>query len=275
MRLAFTKMQGLGNDFVVIDAVNQTVNLSKQQIQALSDRHLGIGCDQLLLVQAPSVSNVDFDYRIFNANGSEVEQCGNGARCVARFIHDIGLSSKAQLSLATQKAVIQCEVLADGQVKVGMGEPVFSPEAIPLVADQQHKTYPFDYENSRLEVSVLSMGNPHAVIEVPDVKKANVEAIGSFLEKHPRFPEGVNVGFMQVKSREAISLRVFERHVGETQACGSGACAAVVAGVNLGLLDAEVMVDLPGGQLLINFTPGEQVVMQGPAEFVFTGEITL
>ncbi len=268
-------MQGLGNDFVVINGVDQTFNLSTQQLRQLADRHFGVGCDQVLVVQPTCNIRADFRYRIFNSNGYEVEQCGNGARCLAKFIYQQGLSKQRSYKLEATETIIICELQNDGLVSVDMGEPEFIPEEVPFIANQPADIYSLPYQKSKVEFSVLSMGNPHAVIAVARCDQAEVVSIGSYLEQHECFPEGVNVGFMQVKSRAEINLRVFERHVGETYACGSGACAAVVAGINRGLLDSHVKVNLPGGTLEVCWQSGGSVYLIGPAEFVFSGEIEL
>ena len=276
MKLQFSKMHGLGNDFVVFDAINQQVDLSEEQLRFLADRRFGIGCDQILLVETPRSLGTDFYYRIFNADGSEVEQCGNGARCFARFVHDHGLSGKNEIPVGTAKGDIRLYLLDDGQVKVNMGIPVFAPESIPFVADRQQPVYRIDIGGPHIEAGVLSMGNPHAVLQVGDVDTAPVDTLGPILEKHPRFPQRVNVGFMQMHNRREISLRVFERGAGETLACGTGACAAVVSGRLQQLLDEEVVVHLRGGDLMVSWEGGgEPVWMTGPANEVFQGSIEL
>jgi len=276
MTLSFMKMHGLGNDFVVIDAINQKIDLTTQQIQFIADRHFGVGCDQLLLVEPPRSLDTDFYYRIFNADGSEVEQCGNGARCFANFVHITGLSDKEILHVGTLSGSIHLRHEDDGQVRVNMGAPILEPASIPFEAESQSKHYSIEVENNNLKIAAISMGNPHAVIQVKSVVDAPVEQIGSALERHPRFPKRVNVGFMEVKDRKHIDLRVFERGAGETLACGSGACAAVVAGHMNGLLDERVEVSLPGGTLVVSWTGGEAPVwMSGPAIQVFEGKIKL
>lgn len=276
MELTFTKMHGLGNDFVVIDATSQPIELTMEQIRFLADRRLGVGCDQVLLVEPPRQSDVDFTYRIFNADGGEVEQCGNGARCFARYVRDQGLTRKDHILVATSAGVITLHVEADGQVTVDMGVPIFEPGDIPFAADAQAEVYPLEVEATQVEVSVISMGNPHAVMRVEQVDKAPIASLGPRIESHVRFPRRVNVGFMQVVDRQHIRLRVYERGVGETLACGSGACAAVVAGRQRGWLDDKVTVSLSGGDLKIQWSgEGKPVLMTGPAVSVFEGRIRL
>lgn len=276
MELAFTKMHGLGNDFVVIDAVNQTVALSPQQVRQIADRHFGVGCDQLLLVEPPRSSATRFYYRIFNADGGEVEQCGNGARCFARFVRDRGLTDADVIDVGTAQGPIRLFIEADGQVRVNMGVPRLAPAEIPFDAPAQSITYPLEVDGRQLEIGALSMGNPHAVLLVEDVATAAVATLGPLLEAHPRFPRRVNAGFMAILGRERIALRVYERGSGETLACGTGACAAVVSGRLRGLLDERVRVQLPGGELVISWRGiGEPVWMTGPATRVFDGKILL
>lgn len=275
MKLKFTKMQGLGNDFVVLDGISQPVNLDRQQIRLLADRHFGIGCDQLLLVEKAE-GEADFRYRIFNADGGEVEQCGNGARCFVRYVHDHDLTQKNEIRIETLSGVISPKLEVNGNVTVNMGKPVFEPEQIPFLAEKSALTYQLELQDKPVTISALSMGNPHAVRTVPDVESAPVDAEGALIESHPRFPKRVNVGYMQVIDRGHIKLRVFERGAGETLACGTGACAAVVAGINLGLLDHQVVVSTRGGELTISWQGhGEPVWMTGPAVTVFEGEIDL
>ncbi|MCX7627304.1 MAG: diaminopimelate epimerase [Methylophilaceae bacterium] len=276
MKIAFTKMQGLGNDFVVIDGVRQHVKLDAASIRKMADRHFGIGCDQVLLVEPPDSAEADFRYRIFNADGSEVEQCGNGARCFVRFVHDQGLTDKREIRVQTAGGLIVPRLEDDGLVTVNMGIPCFEPEAIPFLAERRAPTYWLDVGETRIEISALSMGNPHAVQVVPDVEQAPVAQLGPLIEHHARFPRRVNAGFMQIVDRQHIRLRVHERGVGETLACGSGACAAVVAGISRGLLDHRVCVAMQGGALRIEWNgETEPVLMTGPAVVVFTGEIEL
>ncbi|HEX23178.1 MAG TPA: diaminopimelate epimerase [Chromatiales bacterium] len=276
MQITFTKMHGLGNDFVVIDAISQTIDLSPEQVRLIADRHRGVGCDQLLLVERPRSPDVDFRYRIFNADGSEVGHCGNGARCFARFVVDHGLTDKREIAVETFSNGIQLRIEVDGQVTVNMGAPHFEPADIPFEAETCAAKYALALEETSLEIGVVSMGNPHAVIRVDDVNTAAVAEWGPRVEGHPRFPERTNVGFMQPVSRRQIRLRVFERGSGETRACGTGACAAAVVAHLWGLVDDEVAVDLPGGRLLIRWAGGDApVFMTGPAETVFEGSITL
>jgi len=276
MLLAFTKMQGIGNDFVVFDAINQSVSLSTEQARKLADRRYGVGCDQILLVEKPHSADVEFRYRILNADGSEVAQCGNGARCFARFVRDKELTKSQEIPVETVAGRLMLKLQADGLVQVDMGAPVFDPAWIPFYAEGQAVTYELEAGGEQVEISALSIGNPHAVLFVDDVDSAPVERLGPILESHERFAERTNVGFVQVISPEHIRLRVYERGAGETLACGSGACAAVVAGIMRELLNSKVMVDLPGGQLIIEWQ-GEQnsVLMTGPAETVFEGSIDL
>ena len=276
MEISFTKMHGLGNDFVVIDATSQPIELSMEQIRFLADRRFGVGCDQVLLVEPPLQSNVDFTYRIFNADGGEVEQCGNGARCFARYVRDHGLTRKTNISVATRAGVITLHVETDGQITVDMGEPRFEPEAIPFDAAARAEVYPLKLATAEVEVGVVSMGNPHAVLRVEQVDSAPVSSQGAEIETHPRFPRRVNVGFMQVVDRQHIRLRVYERGAGETLACGTGACAAVVVGRQRGWLDDKVTVSLPGGNLKIQWSgEGHPVMMTGPAVSVFEGRVRL
>ncbi len=276
MKLKFSKMHGLGNDFVVLDGVRQAVSLTPEQLRYLADRHFGVGCDQILLVEAPSQSGVDFRYRIFNADGSEVEQCGNGARCFVRFVHDAGLTDKREIRVETLKGIIEPRLEANGNVTVDMGEPRFLPAEIPFLHDDDVVIYNLDVADETLEISVVSMGNPHAVQVVDSVDAAPVGEHGPLIECHDRFPQRVNAGFMQVLDKHAIKLRVYERGSGETLACGTGACAAVVTGIRRGLLESPVRVTTRGGDLNIAWGgPGRPVLMSGPAVTVFTGEIEL
>ena len=272
MLLHFTKMHGLGNDFMVVDMVSQNVRLPPEKIRRLADRRFGVGFDQLLLVEVPTQSDMDFRYRIFNADGGEVEQCGNGARCFARFVRDKKLIGRDRIYVQTAGGDIELNIQSDGQVAVDMGPPRLKPDQIPLQADSQSITYPLLVNGDTLAVSAISMGNPHCVYLVEDVQQAPVAELGPLIEGHPDFPEKCNAGFMQVISSSEIKLRVYERGVGETQACGTGACAAVVAGRLQGLLDDTVKVQLPGGCLSIHW-PGEgaSVMMTGAATRVFDG----
>ena len=276
MKLKFSKMHGLGNDFVVLDGVRQQVSLSPEQLVYLADRHFGVGCDQILLVEKAGQAGIDFRYRIFNADGGEVEQCGNGARCFVRFVHDQGLTDKRQIRVETLKGIIEPRLEADGNVTVDMGEPRFLPAEIPFLADDDVIIHLLDVADETLETTVVSMGNPHAVQVVDNVDTHPVGAHGPLIERHERFPKRVNAGFMQIVDRHAIKLRVYERGSGETLACGTGACAAAVAGIRRGLLDSPVRVTTRGGDLNIAWCgPGRPVLMTGPAVTVFTGEIEL
>lgn len=275
MFLKFTKMHGTGNDFVVIDGVRQHISLSPEQLRLLADRHFGVGCDQILLVEKSRHEEADFRYRIFNADGGEVEQCGNGARCFVRFVHDQKLTSKREILVETGSGLISPRLEDDGHVTVNMGAPVFDPERIPF-AGLGAVSEPLEVAGETLEISALSMGNPHAVQVVADVEHAPVEKLGPLIEQHPRFPKLVNAGFMQVKDRSHIRLRVYERGSGETLSCGTGACAAVVSGIRRGLLDSPVSVATRGGLLTIAWNgEGTPVLMTGPAITVFEGEINL
>ncbi|WP_028449485.1 diaminopimelate epimerase [Chitinibacter tainanensis] len=276
MQLHFSKMHGLGNDFMVIDGVRQNVQLSSAQIGQLGHRNFGIGFDQLLLVERSATPGIDFRYRIFNCDGSEVEQCGNGSRCFARFVYDQGLTDKTEIAVETAKGVIYPQLAADGQVTVNMGVPRFAPAEIPFQAPNEAIIDPLIVADVVRDISVVSMGNPHAVQVVDDVDTAPVAEHGPLIENHPRFPQKVNAGFMQVVSRDEIRLRVFERAAGETLACGTGACAAVVAGIRRGLLNDTVLVHTRGGDLSIRWAgAGEPVWMTGPAVTVFTGTIEI
>lgn len=273
----FTKMHGLGNDFVVIDAINQDIALNPEQIRYLANRHLGVGCDQLLLVQAAdALSNADFKYRIFNADGSEVAQCGNGARCFARFVRDKKLSLKDEILVDTHSRQLLLCFDQQGLITVNMGVPHHAPAEIPFLAEQEATLYHLNLEGLDYAFGAVSMGNPHAVLQVPDITTAPVHSVGACLESHASFPAKANIGFMQVLDRAHIKLRVFERGAGETNACGSGACAAVVVGIEQGLLDPLVRVELPGGELTIQWQGRRQpVFMTGPAVSVFEGQIVL
>ena len=276
MRIRFTKMHGLGNDFVVLDAINQAFVPTPAQARWLADRHFGVGCDQILIVEKPDTPGVDFRYRIFNADGGEVEQCGNGARCFVRFVHEQGLTDKREIRVETRSGLIAPRLEADGQVTVDMGAPRFAPAEIPFTSDTDAAVQPLDVGGQTVEISAVSMGNPHAVQVVADVDAAPVATQGPLIESHPRFPRRVNAGFMQVVDRHAIRLRVYERGTGETLACGTGACAAVVAGIRRGLLDSPVRVATRGGELSIAWAgPGTPVMMTGPATTVFSAEIEL
>nr|WP_314480081.1 diaminopimelate epimerase [uncultured Pseudomonas sp.] len=276
MLLRFTKMHGLGNDFMVLDLVSQHAHIQPKHAKQWGDRHTGIGFDQLLIVEAPNNPEVDFRYRIFNADGSEVEQCGNGARCFARFVLDKRLTAKKRIRVETKSGIIVLDVQNDGQVSVDMGPPRFIPADIPFVADEQAVSYPLDVDGQVYSIAAVSMGNPHAVLRVNDVMTAPVHQLGPKIEHHPRFPQRVNAGFLQVIDRHRANLRVWERGAGETQACGTGACAAAVAAINQGWMDSPVSLDLPGGRLHIEWAgPGQPVVMTGPAVRVYEGQVRL
>lgn len=281
MKLRFTKMHGLGNDFVVFDAINQQVNLTPAQLRHIADRHFGIGCDQILLVEKATRADADFRYRIFNADGDEVSQCGNGARCFVRFVRDQGLTDKTTLRVETNLGIIEPRMLESGlgdtsDVIVNMGAPRFAPDDIPFVADARAVNYPLQVGEHLIQISALSMGNPHAVLRVNDLDSAPVAILGAAIGSHPRFPEGVNAGFMQIVSPHEIQLRVFERGAGETLSCGTGACAAAVAGIGNAWLQTPVTVHTRGGDLTIEWAGENQaVMMRGPATTVFEGEIEL
>ncbi|MCS0021627.1 diaminopimelate epimerase [Vibrio antiquarius] len=275
MHFHFSKMHGLGNDFMVVDCITQNVFFSQDLIRRLADRHTGVGFDQLLVVEAPYDPETDFHYRIFNADGSEVEQCGNGARCFARFVRLKGLTNKYSISVSTKKGKMILNIEDDGEVTVNMGVPEFEPNKIPFKAKQKEKTYIMRAGEKTLFCGAVSMGNPHVVTVVDDVDTADVDTLGPLLESHERFPERVNAGFMQVVSRDHIRLRVYERGAGETQACGSGACAAVAVGILQGLLDENVKVSLPGGELRIAWQgPAKPLFMTGPTTHVFDGQLS-
>ena len=276
MRIKFTKMHGLGNDFVVLDAVNQAIDLTPARARFLADRHFGVGCDQILVVEKSQRPDADFRYRIFNADGGEVEQCGNGARCFVRFVHDKGLTAKRAIRVETKGGLIEPRLEDDGLVTVDMGVPRFEPSHVPFVTGSDALVQPLQLDGASVDITALSMGNPHAVQVVANVDTAPVAEQGPLIENHPRFPQRVNAGFMQVVDRHAIRLRVFERGAGETLACGSGACAAVVAGIARGLLDSPVRVSMRGGELTIAWGgPGQPVRMTGPAVTVFDSEIEI
>jgi diaminopimelate epimerase len=274
MKIRFTKMHGLGNDFVVLDAITQAFVPNAAQVRWLADRHFGVGCDQLLLVEKSATPGVDFRYRIFNADGGEVEQCGNGARCFARFVQEQGLTTQREIRVETQSGLITPRLEDNGEVTVDMGAPRFAPADIPFVSESDAVVHSLVLNDASLDISVVSMGNPHAVQVVADVDAAPVVQQGALIENHLRFPRRVNAGFMQVMNRHAIRLRVYERGAGETLACGTGACAAVVAGIRRGLLDSPVRVATRGGELSIAWT-GASVQMTGPAVTVFSAEIDL
>jgi diaminopimelate epimerase len=276
MQLEFTKMHGLGNDFIVINAINQSVSLTPDQVRLLADRHFGIGCDQLLLVEKTTSGDADFRYRIYNADGGEVGQCGNGARCFMQFVHDQGLSDKTELQVETAGGPLLLIREEDGQITVNMGIPRLQPGEIPFDAPAFATRYPLQLADQELEIAAVSMGNPHAVLRVDDIDSAPLAELGPAIESHPRFPQRVNAGFMQIIDRHTIRVRVYERGAGETLACGSGACAAVVAGRLWEQLDACVKVFLNGGELMVSWQgEGEPVMMTGPATTVYQGHIEL
>lgn len=276
MLLNFTKMHGLGNDFMVVDLISQRAYLRDEQIRQLADRHFGIGFDQLLLVEPPRKPDMDFRYRIFNADGGEVENCGNGARCFARFVIDQRLTHKQEFQVETLGGPLTLKVDADGRVRVDMGAPRFSPAEIPFVAERDEPVHHLEIDGRSIAFSVASMGNPHAVIDVDDVDSAPVGELGPKLQQHSSFPRQANVGFMQIDSEHAVRLRVFERGVGETLACGTGACAAVACGIRRGLLKSPVDVELRGGRLTLAWEGGAApMFMTGPAERVFEGRVAL
>ncbi len=276
MQVNFSKMHGLGNDFVVIDAVNHAISLTGEQVRHLADRRFGIGCDQVLVVESAHGTKADFGFRIYNRDGSEAEQCGNGARCLARFLHRRKLTDKSELQLEAPTGPLILYLEPDGQVTVDMGAPRLEPDDIPFTTNQRNRSYELEVNGQALKIGAVSMGNPHAVLRVPSVASAPVMELGPGIENHPRFPCGVNVGFMEIVNRQHIQLRVFERGTGETKACGSGACAAVVVGRLQALLDPQVTVSLPGGDLVVSWAMGvKPVMMKGPATHVFEGHINL
>jgi diaminopimelate epimerase len=276
MRIRFTKMHGLGNDFVVIDAINQRIKLNPDIARKIADRRFGIGCDQLLIVETPTSPDIDFRYRIFNHDGSEVENCGNGARCFAKFVRDRKLTGKSNIAVETCNGRMTIKVEDNGQYTVNMGTPEFEPNKIPFQFDERRIVYPLALSNQDLEINAISMGNPHAVTIVDNVDTAPVSSIGPEIESHPDFPNRVNAGFMAIESPNEINLRVYERGAGETLACGTGACAAVVAGILQQKLNQKVTVNLRGGSLSIEWRgEGHPVMMTGPAETVFHGQITV
>jgi len=276
MILKFTKMHGAGNDFVVLDGVHQRIQLTPEQLRLLADRHFGVGCDQILLVETTKSPDADFRYRIFNADGGEVEQCGNGARCFVRFVHDQGLTHKREIVVETKGGLISPRLEEDGRVTVNMGAPIFEAARIPFNTHSDAIIQPLEVDGETVQITAVSMGNPHAVQVVADVELAPVVAQGALIEYHPQFPKRVNAGFMQVMNRDHIKLRVYERGAGETLSCGTGACAAVVTGIKRGLLDDRVQVATKGGMLNITWAgDGAPVLMTGPAISVFTGEINL
>jgi diaminopimelate epimerase len=276
MQLQFTKMHGTGNDFVVIDLISQNGQLSTEQVRALANRHFGVGCDQVLLVEPPHSPDVDFRYRIYNADGAEVEQCGNGARCFARFVRDRKLTHKRSIRVETMAGIIELRVHDNHDVEVDMGAPVFAPRDIPFTADTRATHYPLLVASEVLEIGAVSMGNPHAIVRVDNTDTADVARLGPLIESHREFPQRVNAGFMQIINPEEIRLRVYERGAGETLACGTGACAAVVYGISSGWLQERVTVTLPGGKLSISWAGRDRpVIMTGPTAVVFEGTIKI
>ncbi|WP_180054941.1 diaminopimelate epimerase [Acinetobacter sp. YH12113] len=276
MFLEFTKMHGLGNDFMVVDLISQRAYFDSLTIQRLADRHFGVGFDQLLVVEPPDVPNADFKYRIFNADGSEVEQCGNGVRCFARFVHERQLTSKTKIKVQTKAGIVEPELGQNGWVRVNMGQPKFLPQEIPFIADEPDNLYDLMLANEeKLSIDVVNMGNPHAVTIVQDILTANVARLGPQIESHERFPQRVNAGFMQILDEQHARLRVFERGVGETLACGTGACAAAVSGMRRGLLASKVEIELAGGKLQIEWKEGDVVWMTGPTANVYEGRLDL
>ena len=276
MNINFTKMHGLGNDFVMVNAIAQSVTLDTEIVKYLANRNMGIGCDQLLVVEPSPVADCDFRYRIFNADGGEVQQCGNGARCFARFVVDEGLTDKSEIPVLTAGGRIVLKLEQNDQVTVDMGQPILAPADIPFIAEKQQTTYQHTFSDQTLSFSAVSMGNPHSVMIVDSIDDAPVALIGTALQNTPIFPEQVNAGFMQIIDRSQVRLRVFERGAGETMACGTGACAAVVAGILQGLLDESVTVILPAGNLIINWAGiGSAVMMTGPVTTVFNGTIKI
>ena len=276
MKLKFTKMHGAGNDFVMLNGVRQHIQLTPEQLRLLADRHFGVGCDQILLVEKTQRPEADFRYRIFNADGGEVEQCGNGARCFVRFVRDQGLTSKTEIVVETKCGLITPRLEENGRITVNMGAPIFEAARIPFTDGRNEVIEPLEVAGEILQISALSMGNPHAVQVVADIELAPVTTQGALIEHHPRFPQRVNAGYMQVLDRSHIKLRVYERGAGETLSCGTGACAAAVAGIRRGLLDNQVHVATRGGALYISWDgDGAAVQMTGPAITVFEGEINL
>jgi len=276
MRVRFTKMHGAGNDFVMLDGISQKISLTPQRIMALADRNFGVGCDQVLLVEAPRSPDADFRYRIYNQDGGEVENCGNGARCFAVFVRQRGLTNKDTIRVQTAAGDLILHVRQDNQVTVDMGLPILTPSDIPFSADTTATTYPLTLNNKTLDIGAVSMGNPHAVTLVDNVDTYDVDGIGAQIEAHKDFPKKVNAGFLQVIDRDNAKLRVFERGVGETLACGTGACAAMVAGSLQGLFNNKVDIQLPGGTLILEWEgEGKPVMMTGPATTVFHGQIKL
>ena len=276
LQFNFTKMHGLGNDFVVIDAINQKIKLTSEQIRFIADRHFGVGCDQLLLVEAADQDDIDFRYRIYNADGGEVEQCGNGARCFATFVREQGLTDQKTISVITMSGKIVLQVEDDGQVTVNMGTPILSPKNIPFIAEEQKNQYDIAVSDRNISIGAVSMGNPHAVVLVDDIETAPVATLGPLIQQSEAFPNQANIGFMQVIDKRHAKLRVYERGAGETLACGTGACAAMVVGYLQGYFNTSVEISLVGGNLSIFWAGGETpVMMTGPTATIFTGSMTL
>jgi len=276
MILSFTKMHGAGNDFVVLDGTRHPIELTPEQLRLMADRHFGVGCDQILLVEKPESKEADFRYRIFNSDGGEVEQCGNGARCFMRFVHDHKLTKKREITVETLSGLISPRLEQDGRITVNMGAPIFDPALIPFSGGTGAISEPLNVEGTILKISALSMGNPHAVQVVESIEDAPVKILGALIEEHPRFPNHVNAGFMQVIDAHNLRLRVYERGVGETLSCGTGACAAAVSGIRLNLLESPVNIATHGGALSISWEGSDtDVQMTGPAITVFSGEITI
>ncbi|MBD9678597.1 diaminopimelate epimerase [Pseudomonas sp. PDM18] len=276
MLLRFTKMHGLGNDFMVLDLVSQHAHVQPRHVKQWGDRNFGVGFDQLLIVEPPSTPDADFRYRIFNCDGTEVEQCGNGARCFARFVVDKRLTAKKTIRVETKGGMIELTMANDGQVIVDMGPPRLQPEQVPFQAGAEALSYPLEVDGQQYELAAISMGNPHGVLRVDDVDSAPVRTLGPKLEIHESFPQKANIGFLQIVNPHQARLRVWERGAGETLACGTGACAAAVAGIRQGWLQSPVQIDLPGGRLSIEWAgPGQPVMMTGPAVRVFEGQVRL
>lgn len=276
MKLSFSKMHGAGNDFVVIDGVTQVVELTAAHIKRIADRRRGIGCDQVLLLTAPDNPDADFRYSIFNADGSRAGQCGNGARCVGRFLREKKLTRQRELTLLTDGESLSLSIAEDGRVFAGLAAPNFNPESVPFSVAEMAAQYQLEVQGQKLSIGVLSMGNPHAILMVDDCDSAPVTTLGPLIESHERFPDRVNVGFLQVNSPTEAKLRVYERGVGETEACGSGACAAAVHGIQLGLLESDVTMQLPGGKLTVSWAGGSNTVwLGGPTASVFDGTISM
>jgi len=276
MRVNFAKMQALGNDFVVVDLISQYLKLHMAHIKRIASRHFGIGCDQVLLIEPPLSEDSDFCFRIFNSNGQEAEFSGNGARCAARFFHNFGFTNRTHLKADCLAGKIELNISDNETITVGMGKPRFAPEEIPFIAPKQSMIYSLMVDNAPVEFAALSLGNPHAVIQVPNLETAPIKKLGNILSKHSHFPKGVNVGFMQIMDPHHIRLRVFERGAGQTLACGSGACAAAVAGIKQGLLESPVTVSFSKGKLKVTWdNPNGSIYLNGPASTVFIGEFRL